>query len=66
MSLRLDLGKWDRLSARAIFGERDVAQTISEVVDAEECFFLASSAGMLFGLRLSDGSRVALKALRPR
>lgn len=36
------------------------------MVDAEECFFLASSAGMLFGLRLADGSRVAVKAVRPR
>jgi hypothetical protein len=39
---------------------------VGELVDARECFFLRSSAGMLFGLRLADGSRVALKAVRPR
>lgn len=66
MSLRVELGDWDRLSALAIFGDCDVEQAISQIVDAEECFFLASSAGMLFGLRLRGGSRVALKALRPR
>ncbi|MBA2462091.1 MAG: hypothetical protein H0V45_10070 [Actinobacteria bacterium] len=66
MNLRLELDEWDRLSALAIFGERDVGHALSQIVDAEECFFLASSAGMLFGLRLRDGSRVALKALRPR
>lgn len=43
-----------------------MAEAILEIVPAEECFFLASSAGMLFGLRLADGSRIALKAVRSR
>lgn len=63
--LQLDLGAWDRQAAEAIFGDHDVAAEISRVVEAESCFFLASSAGMLFGLRLRDGTRVALKAVRP-
>jgi len=66
LSLEFELGEWDRQAARKIFGERDVGQAILEVIDAVQCFFLASSAGMLFGLTLRDGSRVALKALRPR
>lgn len=66
MSLRIELNEWDRLSARAIFGDKDVGHALSLIVDAEECFYLASSAGMLFGLRLRNGSSVAVKALRPR
>ena len=66
MSLELDLNEWDLSLASAIFGEEDVGKAVSQIVDADECFSLASSAGMLFGLRLHDGSRVALKALRPR
>jgi hypothetical protein len=66
LTLEIELGDWDRLAARPIFGNRDVAEVVSELVPTEECFFLASSAGMLFGLRLTDGSRVALKAVRPR
>ncbi len=64
--LRLQLGEWDLQSTEVIFGPLDVQEALAAVVDAEECFFLASSAGMLFGLQLRDGSRVALKALRPR
>ncbi len=66
MSLRIELNEWDRLSARAIFGDQDVGHALSLIVDAEECFYLASSAGMLFSLRLRNGSSVAVKALRPR
>lgn len=66
MTFQLELGDWDRLAAQQIFGARDVAEEVSKLLPAEECFFLASSAGMLIGLRLVDGSRVALRAVRPR
>lgn len=64
--LELDLGDWDRQAAASIVGSADLAEAIGGVVEADECFFLSSSAGMLFGLQLRDGTRVALKALRPR
>jgi hypothetical protein len=57
---------WDERHAREFFGQRPLADALSQVVSAEECFFVASSAGMVFGLQLHDGSRVALKAMRPR
>jgi hypothetical protein len=57
---------WDERRAREFFGERPLEDVLRELVAAEECFFVASSAGMVFGLRLRDGSRVALKAIRPR
>ena len=66
LTLGLELGAVDRQAADAIFGPRPVEDALLELVYAEECFFLASSAGMLFGLRLADGSRVALKAVRAR
>jgi Phosphotransferase enzyme family len=65
-TLGLELSPLDRQAAEAIFGPRPVEDALLELVDAEECFFLASSAGMLFGLRLAGGSRVALKAVRAR
>ncbi len=51
---------------REHFGDRTVGDVVSEVVAAEECFFVAASAGIVFGLRLDDGTRVVLKAVRPR
>jgi hypothetical protein len=66
LRLGLELGPVDRQAAEAIFGPRPLEEALLELVDAEECFFLASSAGMVFGLRLADGSRVALKAVRAR
>lgn len=64
--MHLELAAWDRQAAAVIFGDRDIASEVVRVVDAERCFFLESSAGILFGLLLRDGSRVALKVVRPR
>ena len=66
MRSAVELTELDRLLARTIFGNDDPFAALGRLVDAEECFFVACSQGMVFGLRLGDGSRVALKALRPR
>jgi hypothetical protein len=66
LRLTAPLRPWDERKARELFGDCPLDDVLRSVVPAEECFFVTSSAGMLFGLALSDGSRVALKAMRPR
>jgi hypothetical protein len=56
----------DERYRRELFGETPLEDVVRAVVPAEECFFFAASAGIVLGLRLEDGSRVAFKALRPR
>jgi hypothetical protein len=48
------------------FGGQPWEDVVGQLVPAEECFFVAASAGVVFGLRLVDGSRVAVKVIRPR
>jgi hypothetical protein len=60
----------EALVERSIFGtgdpERIWAQVLDVCPEAVECFALEVSVGALFGLRLRDGSRVALKIHRER
>jgi hypothetical protein len=55
---------------RSIFGTDDAEEIWRQVrdvcPDAEECFAFHVSVGALFGLRLGDGSRIALKIHRDR
>jgi hypothetical protein len=55
---------------RSIFGTDDPERIWEQVLDvcpeAVDCFAFAVSVGALFGLRLRDGSRVALKIHRER
>ena len=55
---------------RSIFGtddpERIWGQVLEVCPDAVDCFAFEVSVGALFGLRLRDGSRVALKIQRDR
>jgi hypothetical protein len=62
----LRLGAPEQARARELLGGLPLAHAVGRLVPAEECFFAAASAGLLLGLRLADGSRVALKAMRPR
>jgi hypothetical protein len=57
---------WHERYRREFFGERSLEEVVGDLVPAEECFFFAASAGVVLGLRLEDGSRVALKAVRAR
>ena len=52
--------EWDRDYARRLLGD-DVVGALRRVVDADECFYVSSSASLVFGLVTSDGDRVALK-----
>jgi hypothetical protein len=53
------------LIERSIFGTDDAraiwAQVLEVCPDAAECFAFEVSVGARFGLRLGDGSRIALK-----
>jgi Phosphotransferase enzyme family len=52
----------DRAYAQRLLGD-DVPRAIREVVDAEECFFVSSSASLVLGLATRGGDRVALKVV---
>lgn len=66
MKLTAPLAPWHERYRREFFGEESLDEVARALVPAEECFFFAASAGVVLGLRLEDGSRVALKAVRPR
>jgi len=59
-----------RAVERSIFGTDDAEEIWRQVrqvcPDAVDCFVFEVSVGALFGLRLSDGSRIALKVHRDR
>jgi hypothetical protein len=52
-----------RAYVRGLLGDRDMLDAARELVDAEECFYVGTSASLVLGLTTSDGSRVALKVV---
>lgn len=66
MKLTAPVAPWLERYRRELLGEQSLEEVARALVPAEECFFAAASAGLVLGLRLEDGSRVSLKAMRPR
>ena len=66
MRLTAPLPPWHERYLHEFFGDQPLDEVVEALVPAEECFFFAASAGVVLGLELEDGSRVALKAVRPR
>lgn len=54
--------EWDRDYANALLGD-DVVGAVRELVDAECCFYVSSSASLVLGLVTRDGDRIALKVV---
>lgn len=54
--------EWDRDYARGLLGD-DVVGAVREVIDAQECFYVSSSASLVLGLTTTNGERVALKVV---
>jgi hypothetical protein len=66
VKLTAPLAPWHERYIHEFFGHQSLDEVAEALVPAEECFFFAASAGVVLGLRLEDGSRVALKAFRVR
>jgi hypothetical protein len=66
VKLTAPLAPWHARYVHEYFGDQPLGEVAEALVPAEECFFFAASAGVVLGLQLEDGSRVALKAVRPR
>jgi hypothetical protein len=66
VKLTAPLAPWHERYIHEFFGDQPLDEVAEALVPAEECFFFAASAGVVLGLQLEDGSRVALKAVRPR
>ncbi|MBD0329362.1 MAG: hypothetical protein ICV64_04585 [Thermoleophilia bacterium] len=62
----IDLRRYGPPLARDILGDDDVGDALRAVVGGfGECFAVRASAGLVFGLLLDDGRRVAVKLVPP-